>query len=87
VTLKGIRLSAAHAIARICVSTDPHLFTSGVAQDCVPRLLLLADGEDELAQFEAALSLTNLASLNEDTKDLILRSKGLSSSLLRYSQA
>jgi hypothetical protein len=76
INAQEIRRKAAHALARIGVTTDPHLFSHGAANDMVVPLLDLINGENELAQFEAALALTNLASLSPDIKLSILRNRG-----------
>lgn len=76
-TLIGAKRKAAHAVARIGVTTNPNMFTTGAAKDCIKPLIDLCNVEDELAQFEASLALTNLASVGEDLKLTIYRSAGV----------
>ena len=71
-----IKRRAAHALARIGVTTDPHLFSHGAAADMVAPLLDLVNGDSELAQFEAALAITNLAARGDDLKRSILLQHG-----------
>ncbi|KAH0563260.1 hypothetical protein GP486_002171 [Trichoglossum hirsutum] len=72
--------SAAHALARILISTNPtHVFSSSLPISLATRpLLSLLDDEgteqrDLLPVFESLLALTNLASTDNDTRDLIIR--------------
>ncbi|KAI9862117.1 MAG: hypothetical protein M1813_004892 [Trichoglossum hirsutum] len=72
--------SAAHALARILVSTNPaHVFSSALPISLAIRpLFSLLDSEgteqrDLLPVFESLLALTNLASTDNDTRDLIIR--------------
>ncbi|KAH0545561.1 hypothetical protein FGG08_000392 [Glutinoglossum americanum] len=73
-------VSAAHALARILISTNPaHVFSSALPISLAIRpLLSLLDDEDSeqrdlLPIFESLLALTNLASTDDDTRDLIIR--------------
>ncbi|KAI9787193.1 MAG: hypothetical protein M1839_003428 [Geoglossum umbratile] len=73
------RVIAAHALARILVSTNPdHAFSSALPISLAIRpLLSLLDDEGAeqqgLSVFESLLALTNLASTNDETRDLIIR--------------
>lgn len=66
-------MDAAHAIAKIGVSTNPNLCPGGTVYELVGPLTLLTRGESELQQFEAALALTNLASMDDDMKDHLVK--------------
>ena len=71
--------SAAQALARILISSDPTIvFKGNQALECVSPLLTLCRGDDGLAQFEAMLALTNLASLGDSLQTKILASSGIS---------
>eukprot|EP00922_Rhytidocystis_sp_ex-Travisia-forbesii_P038327 GHVS01057088.1.p1 GENE.GHVS01057088.1~~GHVS01057088.1.p1 ORF type:complete len:905 (+),score=185.28 GHVS01057088.1:125-2716(+) len=56
------------AIAQLCISTNPSLFAYHEALDIVPHLIHLLKDRYELYQYEAALGLTNLTSLNDDIR-------------------
>lgn len=72
--------TAAQALSRILISTDPHhIFTSSLPASSAirPLLSLLTPSESsawQLHAFESLLALTNLASLNTDTQNSIIRS-------------
>ncbi len=77
-TEKG-RNFAAHAIAKIAISVDPHLaFHDQYATRAVAPLMSLLKSEDGLQQFESSMALTNLSVLGEDFISLMLRNNGLS---------
>jgi protein unc-45 len=66
--------AAALALARIGVSTDPHLFPSEAAFAMIPPLLrLITRAPHELHIFEAVLALTNLGSFDEDMRSAMVR--------------
>ncbi|KAI9772534.1 MAG: hypothetical protein M1840_000739 [Geoglossum simile] len=73
------RVTAAHSLARILISTNPaHAFSSALPISLAIRplvCLLDDDGSEQqnLTIFESLLALTNLASVNDDTRDLIIR--------------
>jgi hypothetical protein len=74
--------SAAQSLARILITIDPHhVFSTGAAlpsTSCIrPLLSLLSPSENstwQLHAFESLLALTNLASLDMETQNHIIRS-------------
>lgn len=76
---RQIKQAGSHALARVLVSTNPsHVFSSQlpVASAVRPLLALLDNANDQptlLPVFEALLALTNLASTDDSTRDLIIR--------------
>lgn len=71
------KTDAATAIARICISTDPHKYNDGVRMSLLtPLRWLMNNSSHELLQFEALLGLTNLASLDDDIKNRIVSDGG-----------
>ena len=66
------------------ITTNPLVLTNAQLLGCIkPLLLLLHDNDStDLQRFEALLSLTNLASTGEATKNKIVSEKGLS--ILNY---
>ena len=69
---------AAHAIAKIAISVDPHLaFHDQFATRIVKPLMSLLKSDDSLQQFESLMALTNICMLGEDILSLILRDKGI----------
>jgi hypothetical protein len=72
--------SARHAIAKTLVTTNPHMLTEALMLDCIPALLELLKRNDSsnLQQFEALLSLTNIASTGNAAKSCIADKKGVS---------
>ncbi|KAL3917463.1 MAG: hypothetical protein SGILL_004703, partial [Bacillariaceae sp.] len=78
--VKNIR----HCMAQLLVTTNPGLLTSAQSMGAVKPLIQLVRQTDsnDLQKFEALLSLTNLASMGDSTKNKIVTEKGLSS--LKY---
>lgn len=77
-TSRDIRLTSAHAVARILVSVDPsHVFSSSlpIATAVRPLSSLLESPPENnlLPVFEALLALTNLASVDEPIREIVLR--------------
>jgi len=76
---RKVKLSSSHALARVLVSTNPsHVFGSQLpaASAVRPLLALLETNEEQndlLPVFESLLALTNLASTDDSTRDLIIR--------------
>ncbi|KAI5847321.1 armadillo-type protein [Morchella snyderi] len=76
---RRIKQACSHALSRVLVSTNPsHVFSSQlpVASAVRPLLALLDDSDDQptlLPVFEALLALTNLASTDNSTRDIIIR--------------
>ncbi|KAF2276169.1 ARM repeat-containing protein [Westerdykella ornata] len=73
--------TAAHALARILITTNPtHIFTAALPSTTAirPLVSLLIPGENppanwQLHAFESLLALTNLASLDNATQNTIIR--------------
>lgn len=76
---RRIKLASSHALARVLVSTNPsHVFSSQlpIASAVRPLFSLLDNSEEQidlLPTFESLLALTNLASMDDPTRDLIIR--------------
>ncbi|KAK3759084.1 hypothetical protein RRG08_010697 [Elysia crispata] len=70
---------AAHALAKISVTSDPHFAFPGqrVYEVVRPLLSLLHPDCSGLQNFEALMGLTNLASLSESVRNRILTEKGI----------
>jgi hypothetical protein len=81
---KKIVRSIRHCMAKLLVTTNPGLLTSAQSMGAVKPLIQLVRQTDstDLQKFEALLSLTNLASMGDSTKNKIVTEKGLSS--LKY---
>ncbi|KAL3925357.1 MAG: hypothetical protein SGILL_000466 [Bacillariaceae sp.] len=78
--VKNIR----HCMAKLLVTTNPGLLTSAQSMGAIKpliQLVRLTDSND-LQKFEALLSLTNIASMSDNTKNKIVSEKGLAS--LKY---
>ncbi|UKK02728.1 hypothetical protein MACK_002824 [Theileria orientalis] len=56
------------SIAHLCIATSPTNHTFNDAQDAIQPLMNLLSDENELFQYEAALALTNLLSINDDIR-------------------
>lgn len=76
---KIVRL-ARHTVAKLLVTTNPALLNTAQCMGAIqPLLQMVRDHESsDLQKFEALLSITNLASLNEGTKQHIIAEKGIS---------
>ncbi|KAI8925693.1 hypothetical protein BC831DRAFT_459799 [Entophlyctis helioformis] len=71
-------LTAAHALAKTAITTDPNLAFKGQSVfEAVRPLIALCRGKLLLRQFEALMALTNLASMNDDVRALVVREGGL----------
>ncbi|OQR83449.1 unc-45 family protein [Achlya hypogyna] len=70
---------AQHAVAKILITTNPHLIPAAQLLSAVHPLmeLLKHKSESTLAQFEGLMALTNIASVSDDTKRRILSNNGL----------
>lgn len=77
---RGIVRLAQHTIAKLLVTTNPSLLrTTQCIGSIQPLLMLIKDHDSsDLQKFEALLSVTNLASFNESTKDHIVGENGIS---------
>ncbi|OEH76838.1 TPR domain-containing protein [Cyclospora cayetanensis] len=56
------------AAAQLCISVNPALFSYHDALDLVPVVLPLLSDSYELLQYEGALAITNLTSVNEELR-------------------
>mmetsp|Transcript_61217 Transcript_61217/g.167892 ORF Transcript_61217/g.167892 Transcript_61217/m.167892 type:complete len:612 (-) Transcript_61217:137-1972(-) len=76
-SVKCVR-EAAWCLGKILVTTNPNVLTEAQRLDAIPPLMrLLKDHHaDELMHFEALLGLTNLASVDDATKNRITSEKG-----------
>eukprot|EP01138_Halocafeteria_seosinensis_P011535 gb/GECG01011783.1/.p1 GENE.gb/GECG01011783.1/~~gb/GECG01011783.1/.p1 ORF type:complete len:1099 (+),score=162.25 gb/GECG01011783.1/:1-3297(+) len=73
---KGV-FSACQGLAKLCITTNPSLFSSTQQEDLLYCLLQLTESNDQLQQFEACTALTNLASLGPDLQSKLTNAKGL----------
>lgn len=77
VTLEGA-LAAAHAIARVLVTTNPSLIPPSQLCDVIPALLRICrESSSDLQQFEATMALTNIASLGGEVRETLVSRGGL----------
>eukprot|EP00049_Salpingoeca_infusionum_P007555 m.122848 g.122848 ORF g.122848 m.122848 type:complete len:1015 (+) comp13742_c1_seq1:230-3274(+) len=76
-TEKG-EIAAAHALAKIAITANPSLaFPGQRAAELVKPLVMLTKQRNGLQMFEAAMALTNLASMSDEMRNKILREKGV----------
>jgi hypothetical protein len=67
-------LSAAQALARIFITTNPALIPRNYTHDSVTPLLRLArDSSTSLGQFEAGMALTNIGSTGPEAREVMIR--------------
>ncbi|KAH6591603.1 hypothetical protein BASA50_008577 [Batrachochytrium salamandrivorans] len=72
------RATAAQALAKIAITSDPHLaFKGQMVYELVRPLISLCTGDTLLQQFEALMALTNIASVNDDVRARIIASDGI----------
>lgn len=77
-TDKG-KLIAAHALARLGITSDPKLaFPGQRCLEVVRPLVTLLRADHGLQQFEGLMALTNLASMSDDVRRRILKEGGVS---------
>ncbi|KAL7535198.1 hypothetical protein ACHAXR_006334, partial [Thalassiosira sp. AJA248-18] len=78
-TEKNIIRQARSCIAKILVTTNPGILTVSQRSGSVGPLLKLVKDNDalDLQHFEALMSLTNLASFDNETKNRIVAQKGI----------
>jgi len=71
---KGMwREDCAVALARVAISTNPALYPTGSMYTFVrPLIWLFGGASHELHQFEAGLGLTNIASVDAETRDVLV---------------
>jgi protein unc-45 len=83
-TRKQIVKNIRHCIAKLLVTINPSLLTSAQSMGAIKPLIQLVRQieSNDLQKFEALLSLTNLASMNDNTKNKIVGERGLTS--LKY---
>mmetsp|Transcript_3163 Transcript_3163/g.4453 ORF Transcript_3163/g.4453 Transcript_3163/m.4453 type:complete len:1169 (+) Transcript_3163:206-3712(+) len=76
---KQIFLNAAHCMAKMLVTTNPSLLTVTQRMGCIKPLILLIRDTDatDLHVFESLLSITNIASVDNETKSKIISEKGI----------
>merc|ERR1711972_1162796 len=67
------RDAARQALAQICISTNPTLFSYREQLDTVRPLVAMLENNKELLQFEAAMGLTNLLTLGEEVQSRALQ--------------
>lgn len=81
---KKIIRNIRHCIAKLLITINPSLLTSAQSMGAIKPLLQLVREIDsnDLQKFEALLSLTNLVSMGDDTKNKVSAEKGISS--LKY---
>jgi hypothetical protein len=60
--------AARQALAQICISTNPQLFSYREQLDTVRPLVQMLENKKELLQFESAMGLTNLLTLGEEVQ-------------------
>ena len=77
---KKIIRSIRHCMAKLLVTINPGLLTSAQSMGSIKPLLQLVReiGSSDLQKFEALLSLTNLCSLGENTKNKVSSENGIS---------
>merc|ERR1712127_788568 len=76
---KKIIRSIRHCMAKLLVTINPSLLTSAQSMGAIKPLLQLVREIDsnDLQKFEALLSLTNLVSMGDNTKNKIASEKGI----------
>mmetsp|Transcript_47209 Transcript_47209/g.54480 ORF Transcript_47209/g.54480 Transcript_47209/m.54480 type:complete len:1122 (-) Transcript_47209:153-3518(-) len=81
---KKIIRNIRHCLAKLLVTTNPGLLTSAQSMGSIKPLIQLVREIDsnDLQKFEALLSLTNLLSMGNSTKNKVSAEKGISS--LKY---
>ena len=78
---KKIIRSIRHCMAKLLVTINPGLLTSAQSMGAIKPLIQLVREIDsnDLQKFEALLSLTNLVSMGDNTKNKLASEKGISS--------
>eukprot|EP00043_Microstomoeca_roanoka_P011215 m.105726 g.105726 ORF g.105726 m.105726 type:complete len:1030 (+) comp15129_c0_seq1:201-3290(+) len=77
-TDKGV-VKAAHALAKICITSDPSLSFPGQRMaELIKPLVKLSRERNGLMMFEAAMALTNLASVDDTMRNKMLQDKAIS---------
>ncbi|KAJ3330992.1 hypothetical protein HDU76_004346 [Blyttiomyces sp. JEL0837] len=73
-----IIILAAHALAKIAITSDPNLAFKGErASEMIRPLVALCNSNEQLKQFEGLLALTNLASFDDKVRQKIVLEKGV----------
>ncbi len=74
-----MRLSQ-HTIAKLLITTNPALLNTSQCMGSIQPLIMLVRDHDssDLQKFEALLSLTNLVSFNDNTKQHVVAERGIS---------
>jgi hypothetical protein len=71
------KVAAAHALAKISITTNPHVaFNNGIEFSLIRAIMPLTHSESPLQQFEALLALTNIADMSEETRAAICKENG-----------
>lgn len=71
--LERRRRDATHAIAKILITTDPHLLPDAQLMDaCGPMIHQVRHSDQDLVIFECLMALTNLATLSPEAKAKIV---------------
>ena len=73
-TTAKCKIMACHGLARILISVDPRLLSEQCVFECVSPLVHLCGQDYALQQFEALLSLTNLATVGWQVQERIVSS-------------
>eukprot|EP00941_MAST-03F_sp_MAST-3F-sp1_P002679 g2679.t1 len=68
---------AAHALAQILISTNPATLKSHQVMNSAHVMLALCKSDEELAQFEALMALTNLLTHGMDVKEAVVQKNGM----------
>mmetsp|Transcript_43966 Transcript_43966/g.51509 ORF Transcript_43966/g.51509 Transcript_43966/m.51509 type:complete len:683 (+) Transcript_43966:3-2051(+) len=75
----ALMLNVRHCIAKLLVTTNPNILTSSQRMGSIrPLLQLVKDNESsDLSKFEALLSVTNISSVGDETKNRVISEKGI----------
>lgn len=69
---------AAHALARLLITTDPRLLPNAQVMDCLAPLVdQVRKSDEDLVIFECLMALTNLEVVGDQVKDRIISLKGI----------
>lgn len=69
---------AGQALAKLAITADPNIaFKGETASELVRPFVTLCNGESPLRQFEALMALTNLASMGERLRKVIISAQGV----------
>jgi len=69
---------AAHALAKMFITTDPNVIGHNQIMDSIaPMVRQVRHSQEDLVLFECCMALTNLATVNHETKRKIITCKGI----------